>query len=612
MLKKIISLAMTAAIAAACVPSAFAAGETVRKHEETMLPAADASRQFKNNAETTAYDGNSETLWVRKNGSEIGIAYISFDLSKAQYAVSEDSLDKVVFSYTVAAKYTSANTQLIQGRYTDIYFDIDENDYTLAKENAYLTQMHKQLCTCTSTDRFHMASRPSMVWQRNGTQLANNATYDVDITNQVKNSLKAGKSKFTVIIHGNITSGQDSGQVMIASKENSDEAKRPKLTISTSERIPTAVTVAGTVTDDTRVDSGANYVGGTDKELTTKTTMRGAMMKFDISEFAKYKDYIKSAPLAIYAKAQSAGNVPLLVYANSDLNWDEATCTRELLLADVGGTYNRTNMQKIGFTESEVAQFTVNGTSYVKYEYDLCSDKNYIKQLLDAGKTSFTLWFYGDNGTNQLTIASKENDNAAYRPQLTAQIGISNVLDPEWSIWAGTDSVEISEPAIAPDYDLNVFYKKVSETDYTGMETFTAADKNANGRFVIEGLDTDTEYTFLIVPSYDGNSYEVFKAKDITVAADTSFAMTAEVPELTEEMTTASVAYSYNRGNSAKDAAILVAAAYDNDGTLTNVAVENLKNLPIGAGTKTLALDVTGAASVKAFGWYEDMSPIIK
>lgn len=112
MLKKIISLAMTAAIAAACVPSAFAA-ETMRKHEETMLPATDASRQFKNNAETTAYDGNSETLWVRKNGSEIGIAYISFDLSKAQYAVSEDSLDKVVFSYTVAAKYTNATTQLI-------------------------------------------------------------------------------------------------------------------------------------------------------------------------------------------------------------------------------------------------------------------------------------------------------------------------------------------------------------------------------------------------------------------------------------------------------------------------------------------------------------------
>ena len=609
MLKKIISLAMTAAIAAACVPSAFAAGETVRKHEETMLPAADASRQFKNNAETTAYDGNSETLWVRKNGSEIGIAYISFDLSKAQYAVSEDSLDKVVFSYTVAAKYTNATTQLIQGRYTDIYFDIDENDYTLAKENAYLTQMHKQLCTCTSTDRFHMASRPSMVWQRNGQQLSNGATYDVDITTQVKNSLKAGKSKFTVIIHGNISSGQDSGQVMIASKENSDEAKRPKLTISTSERIPTAMTVAGTVTDDTQLEGSS--VLGTKTDIVTKNTNRGIIIKYDISSLMPYKGYIKSAPISVYAQSAKTDARAINIYENSDLNWSETDCTAKSLLGEK--PYNLSNMQTLGFSQKEIAQISVSSKgSYAKYEYDIAS---YIIKLLDEGKTSFTLLFWGVNGgeNDQVTIASKENDNAAYRPQLTAEIGVSNVLDPEWSIWANTTGVEIPEPAIAPGYDLNVFYKRADSTgDYDGMETFTAENKNADGRFVVGGLDTDTEYTFLIVPSYNDTPYEVFAPKNVTVAADASFAMTADIPALTNEMTTASVAYSYTRGNSAKDAAILVAAAYAADGTLTNVKVENVKNIPIGEGSKTLALDVSGAAEIKAFGWYEDMSPIMK
>lgn len=609
MLKKIISLAMTAAIAAACVPSAFAAGETVRKHEETMLPAADASRQFKNNAETTAYDGSSETLWVRKNGSEIGIAYISFDLSKAQYAVSEDSLDKVVFSYTVAAKYTNATTQLIQGRYTDIYFDIDENDYTLAKENAYLTQMHKQLCTCTSTDRFHMASRPSMVWQRNGQQLSNGATYDVDITTQVKNSLKAGKSKFTVIIHGNISSGQDSGQVMIASKENSDEAKRPKLTISTSERIPTAMTVAGTVTDDTQLEGSS--VLGTKTDMVTKNTNRGIIIKYDISSLMPYKGYIKSAPISVYAQSAKTDARAINIYENSDLNWSETDCTAKSLLGEK--PYNLSNMQTLGFSQKEIAQISVSSKgSYAKYEYDIAS---YIIKLLDEGKTSFTLLFWGVNGgeNDQVTIASKENADASLRPQLTAEIGVSNVLDPEWSIWANTTGVEIPEPAIAPGYDLNVFYKRADSTgDYDGMETFTAENKNADGRFVVGGLDTDTEYTFLIVPSYNDTPYEVFAPKNVTVAADASFAMTADIPALTNEMTTASVAYSYTRGNSAKDAAILVAAAYAADGTLTNVKIENVKNIPIGEGSKTLALDVSGAAEIKAFGWYEDMSPIMK
>lgn len=608
MLKKIISLAMTAAIAAACVPLAFAA-ETMRKHEETMLPAADASRQFKNNAETTAYDGNSETLWVRKNGSEIGIAYISFDLSKAQYAVSEDSLDKVVFSYTVAAKYTNATTQLIQGRYTDIYFDIDENDYTLAKENAYLTQMHKQLCTCTSTDRFHMASRPSMVWQRNGQQLSNGATYDVDITTQVKNSLKAGKSKFTVIIHGNISSGQDSGQVMIASKENSDEAKRPKLTISTSERIPTAMTVAGTVTDDTQLEGSS--VLGTKTDMVTKNTNRGIIIKYDISSLMPYKGYIKSAPISVYAQSAKTDARAINIYENSDLNWSETDCTEKSLLGEK--PYNLSNMQTLGFSQKEIAQISVSSKgSYAKYEYDIAS---YIIKLLDEGKTSFTLLFWGVNGgeNDQVTIASKENADASLRPQLTAEIGVSNVLDPEWSIWANTTGVEIPEPAIAPGYDLNVFYKRADSTgDYDGMEAFTAENKNADGRFVVGGLDTDTEYTFLIVPSYNDTPYEVFAPKNVTVAADASFAMTADIPALTNEMTTASVAYSYTRGNSAKDAAILVAAAYAADGTLTNVKVENVKNIPIGEGSKTLALDVSGAAEIKAFGWYEDMSPIMK
>ena len=565
--------------------------------------------QFKNNAETTAYDGNSETLCVRKNGSEIGIAYISFDLSKAQYAVSEDSLDKVVFSYTVAAKYTNATTQLIQGRYTDIYFDIDENDYTLAKENAYLTQMHKQLCTCTSTDRFHMASRPSMVWQRNGQQLSNGATYDVDITTQVKNSLKAGKSKFTVIIHGNISSGQDSGQVMIASKENSDEAKRPKLTISTSERIPTAMTVAGTVTDDTQLEGSS--VLGTKTDMVTKNTNRGIIIKYDISSLMPYKGYIKSAPISVYAQSAKTDARAINIYENSDLNWSETDCTPKSLLGEK--PYNLSNMQTLGFSQKEIAQISVSSKgSYAKYEYDIAS---YIIKLLDEGKTSFTLLFWGVNGgeNDQVTIASKENDNAAYRPQLTAEIGVSNVLDPEWSIWANTTGVEIPEPAIAPGYDLNVFYKRADSTgDYDGMETFTAENKNADGRFVVGGLDTDTEYTFLIVPSYNDTPYEVFAPKNVTVAADASFAMTADIPALTNEMTTASVAYSYTRGNSAKDAAILVAAAYAADGTLTNVKVENVKNIPIGEGSKTLALDVSGAAEIKAFGWYEDMSPIMK
>ena len=607
MLKKIISLAMTAAIAAACVPSAFAA-ETMRKHEETMLPAADASRKFKG-AEDTTYDGKTGILWSRKNGSEIGIAYISFDLSKAQYNVTEDNLDKVVFSYTIDQKYTSANTQLLQGRYTDIYFDIDESDYTLAQETAYLTQLESQLCKDNSTDRFHMATRPGIVWQKRGNELSNGATYDVDITSLVKASLKAGKSKFTIIMHGNVSSGTDSGQVMIASKENADEAKRPKLTINTTERIPTAMTVAGTVTDDTQLEGRKNLGANTD--LVTKNTNRGVMMKYDISSLLPYKGYIKSAPISIYAKSAKADARTVNVYENSTLVWDEETCTATSLLS--GNPYNLGNMQALGFSQKEIAQLSVSSNgSYSKYEYDLAQ---YIIELLNEGKTSFTLLFWGVAGgeNDQITIASKENANASLRPQLTAEIGVSNVLDPEWSIWANTTGVEIPEPAIAPGYDLNVFYKRADSTgDYVLADTFTAEGKNANGRFVVDGLDTDTEYTFLIVPSYNDTPYEVFAPKNVTVAADTSFAMTADIPALTDEMPTASVAYSYTRGNSAKDAATLVAAAYAADGTLTNVKVENVKNIPIGDGSKTLALDVSGAAEIKAFGWYEDMSPIMK
>lgn len=269
MLKKFISLLMAASLVSACVPAALAANETKREHEETMLPAADASRQFKNNAETTAYDGNSETLWVRKNGSEIGIAYLSFDLGKAQYAVTSDSLNKVIFSYTVAEKYTSAATQLIQGRYTDIYFDIDESDYTLEQETAYLKTLHSRLCTDTSTDRFHMATRPAIKWQRQGNQLSNGATYDIDLTDLVKNTLATGKSKFTIIIHGNVSSGQDSGQVMIASKENTDETKRPKLTITTTESVPVMKNISGRIDGDVRVEGNTadTTIYGADKEI---------------------------------------------------------------------------------------------------------------------------------------------------------------------------------------------------------------------------------------------------------------------------------------------------------------------------------------------------------
>ena len=78
MLKKIISLAMTAAIAAACVPSAFAA-ETMRKHEETMLPAADAYVYYQDTAgNTVTADGTSgsvKVLTMTANSNHISVGY---------------------------------------------------------------------------------------------------------------------------------------------------------------------------------------------------------------------------------------------------------------------------------------------------------------------------------------------------------------------------------------------------------------------------------------------------------------------------------------------------------------------------------------------------------
>mgnify|MGYP004461443149 FL=1 len=610
MLKKIISLAMTAAIAAACVPSAFAA-ETMRKHEETMLPAADAYVYYQDTAgNTVTADGTSGSVKVitkTANSNHISIGYLSFDLSKAVNEINADTFDSAILTLGVVTEAGGG----LQIFYNDTYFDIDEENITKEAEMNYLLSLN----SAAGQNRFWRAGRGKDVFNVNNANLKSRYKINgawtripVDLTSAIKTSLAQGKTKFTLMLRN---PGSANTQFWIGSKENTDETKRPMLTINTTERIPTAMTVAGTVTDDTRIESTGDGTTpyGTEPDMATKTTMRGVIMKFDISKLMQYKGFIKSVPLSVYAKAQTAGvNVPLLVYENSALEWDEATCTRQSLLGDAA--YNLTHMRGIGFSENETAQLSVNGTSYAKYEYDIAQ---YVTKLLDQGKTSFTLFFYGDNGTNQITIASKENADASLRPQLTAEIGVSNVLDPEWSIWANTTGVEIPEPAIAPGYELNVFYKRADSTgDYDLADTFTAEGKNANGRFVVDGLDTDTEYTFLIVPSYNDTPYEVFAPKNVTVAADASFAMTADIPALTDEMPTASVAYSYTRGNSAKDAAILVAAAYAADGTLTNVKVENVKNIPIGDGSKTLALDVSGAAEIKAFGWYEDMSPIMK
>lgn len=608
MLKKIISLAMTAAIAAACVPSAFAA-ETMRKHEETMLPAADAYVYYQDTAgNTVTADGTSGSVKVitkTANSNHISIGYLSFDLSKAVNEINADTFDSAILTLGVVTEAGGG----LQIFYNDTYFDIDEENITKEAEMNYLLSLN----SAAGQNRFWRAGRGKDVFNVNNANLKSRYKINgawtripVDLTSAIKTSLAQGKTKFTLMLRN---PGSANTQFWIGSKENTDETKRPMLTINTTERIPTAMTVAGTVTDDTQLEGG--NILGAKTDLVTKNTNRGVMMKYDISSLLPYKGYIKSAPISIYAKSAKADARTVNVYENSTLVWDEETCTATSLLS--GNPYNLGNMQALGFSQKEIAQLSVSSNgSYSKYEYDLAQ---YIIELLNEGKTSFTLLFWGVAGgeNDQITIASKENANASLRPQLTAEIGVSNVLDPEWSIWANTTGVEIPEPAIAPGYDLNVFYKRADSTgDYVLADTFTAEGKNANGRFVVDGLDTDTEYTFLIVPSYNDTPYEVFAPKNVTVAADASFAMMADIPALTDEMTTASIAYSYTRGNSAKDAAILVAAAYAADGTLTNVKVENVKNIPIGDGSKTLALDVSGAAEIKAFGWYEDMSPIMK
>lgn len=604
MLKKFISLLMAASLVSACVPAALAVNETKREHEETMLPAADASRQFKNNAETTAYDGNSETLWVRKNGSEIGIAYLSFDLEKAQYAVTSDSLNKVIFSYTVAAKYTSAATQLIQGRYTDIYFDIDESDYTLAQETEYLKTLHSQLCTDTSTDRFHMATRPAIKWQRQGNQLSKGATYDIDLTDLVKNTLAAGKSKFTIIIHGNVSSGQDSGQVMIASKENADETKRPKLTITTTESVPVMKNISGRIDGDVRVEGNTadTTIYGADEEIPTKDTMRGALFKFDVADMMAYKDYIKSVPITFWAKESLESDVMIYVFENSDLTWDEATFTRQTLLGDAA--YNRGNLASIaGFAQNEIATVTLNGKDYTQYTVDV---KSYVQKLLNQGKTSFSLIFYGASNQNQITIASKENSDTSKCPSIRAEIGVSKYLDPDWSIYPTTTGAEIPRPDIAPGFDLNVFYKEVGEADYTGMESFTEADLQ-NGRFLITGLDTDKKYEFLIVPSYDETTYTIFQPKTISTAADTSFAISVEKSVDADQ---AAAKFKWTRGNSAPSQAMLLFAAYDTDGKLTDVALESLSDLAVGEDQKNLSVTVSeSTARIEAYAWQDNMQP---
>lgn len=608
MLKKIISLAMTAAIAAACVPSAFAA-ETMRKHEETMLPAADAYVYYQDTAgNTVTADGTSGSVKVitkTANSNHISIGYLSFDLSKAVNEINADTFDSAILTLGVVTEAGGG----LQIFYNDTYFDIDEENITKEAEMNYLLSLN----SAAGQNRFWRAGRGKDVFNVNNANLKSRYKINgawtripVDLTSAIKTSLAQGKTKFTLMLRN---PGSANTQFWIGSKENTDETKRPMLTINTTERIPTAMTVAGTVTDDTQLEGSKNLGANTD--LVTKNTNRGVMMKYDISSLLPYKGYIKSAPISIYAKSAKADARTVNVYENSTLVWDEETCTATSLLS--GNPYNLGNMQALGFSQKEIAQLSVSSNgSYSKYEYDLAQ---YIIELLNEGKTSFTLLFWGVAGgeNDQITIASKENANASLRPQLTAEIGVSNVLDPEWSIWANTTGVEILEPAIAPGYELNVFYKRADSTgDYVLADTFTAENKNADGRFVVEGLDTDKEYTFLIVPSYNDTPYEVFAPKNVTVAADASFAMTADIPALTDEMTTASIAYSYTRGNSAKDAAILVAAAYAADGTLTNVKVENVKNIPIGDGSITLALDVSGAAEIKAFGWYEDMSPIMK
>ena len=608
MLKKIISLAMTAAIAAACVPSAFAA-ETMRKHEETMLPAADAYVYYQDTAgNTVTADGTSGSVKVitkTANSNHISIGYLSFDLSKAVNEINADTFDSAILTLGVVTEAGGG----LQIFYNDTYFDIDEENITKEAEMNYLLSLN----SAAGQNRFWRAGRGKDVFNVNNANLKSRYKINgawtripVDLTSAIKTSLAQGKTKFTLMLRN---PGSANTQFWIGSKENTDETKRPMLTINTTERIPTAMTVAGTVTDDTQLEGSKNLGANTD--LVTKNTNRGVMMKYDISSLLPYKGYIKSAPISIYAKSAKADARTVNVYENSTLVWDEETCTATSLLS--GNPYNLGNMQALGFSQKEIAQLSVSSNgSYSKYEYDLAQ---YIIELLNEGKTSFTLLFWGVAGgeNDQITIASKENANASLRPQLTAEIGVSNVLDPEWSIWANTTGVEILEPAIAPGYELNVFYKRADSTgDYVLADTFTAENKNADGRFVVEGLDTDKEYTFLIDPSYNDTPYEVFAPKNVTVAADASFAMTADIPALTDEMTTASIAYSYTRGNSAKDAAILVAAAYAADGTLTNVKVENVKNIPIGDGSITLALDVSGAAEIKEFGWYEDMSPIMK
>lgn len=154
---------------------------------------------------------------------------------------------------------------------------------------------------------------------------------------------------------------------------------------------------------------------------------------------------------------------------------------------------------------------------------------------------------------------------------------------------------------------MNVFYKEVGETDYTGMESFTEADLQ-NGRFLITGLDTDKKYEFLIVPSYDETTYTIFQPKTISTAADTSFAISVEKSVDADQ---AAAKFKWTRGNSAPSQAILLFAAYDTDGKLTDVALESLSDLAVGEDQKNLSVTVSeSTARIEAYAWQDNMQPL--
>ena len=139
------------------------------------------------------------------------------------------------------------------------------------------------------------------------------------------------------------------------------------------------------------------------KQASTEANRREAFLKFDVSSLKSLLPYLKSAELEVYCTQTDATVRSLFAGGIVDKSWNELTLNGQLrnTNTDWKNSYNRLSFQK-GVINQSALKFDITNWLYYQPDSEIVSLK-----LFDLTTT-----------TNALKIASKEHENANYRPRL--------------------------------------------------------------------------------------------------------------------------------------------------------------------------------------------------